>query len=129
VSHSFDQLVANIEECNAQLKISKGHVIATPILETESDEAKQQKLEVAWLQTLDILEQRAVYIGQLSSIFNTLSQSQIDIVAQLYQSIIVHDAHTMDWAVAEQGQTRNSLRAIKNAEKVLPIYNAHKIDG
>lgn len=129
MSHSFDQLIASIKECNDQLQINKDHLLATPILQTETDEAKQQQIELVWQQTLDALEQRAVYIGQLSSIINTLDQSQIDIVTQLYKSIIVNDAHSVDWARAEQRQTRNALRAIKNAEKVLPIYQAHKIDG
>lgn len=128
MSHSFDQLVANIEQCNQQLQLSSEHDIATPIIETDSDESKQH-LEDGWQQTLDLLEQRAVYIAQLSSIVNTLNQSQIDIVAQLYQSIVLNDQRSVDWARAEQIKARNSLRAIKNAEKVLPIYKANKYDG
>ena len=125
---NFDQLIANIKQCNQQLQLSNQHDLAKPILESESEESKQH-LEDVWTQTLDILEQRAVYIVQLSSIINTLNQSQIDIVAQLYQSIVVNDAHSIDWAIDEQSKARNALRAIKNAEKVLPIYNAHKYDG
>lgn len=126
VSHSFDQLVADIKQCNAQLLLSETHTLATPVVESESDDAKLQAVEHAWQLTLDVLEQRAVCISQLSSLFNTLNQSQIDIVAQLYQSIIENDAQSVNWANSEQKQTRNALRAIKNAEKVLPLYKAHK---
>lgn len=125
---NFDQLIANIKQCNQLLQLSNQHDLATPILESESDESKQH-LEDVWTQILDALEQRAVYIAQLSSIINTLNQSQIDIVAQLYQSIVVNDAHSIDWATDERSKARNALRAIKNAEKVLPIYKAHKYDG
>lgn len=126
VSHSFDQLVADIKQCNEQLMLSESHTLATPIVESESDVAKQQDVENAWQQTLDVLEQRAVCISQLSSLFNTLNQSQIDIVAQLYQSIIESNVQSVNWARLEQLQTRNALRAIKNAEKALPLYKAHK---
>lgn len=128
MSHSFDQLVAKIKACNEQLLLNESHTLATPIIESESDQAKQQ-IEDVWQQTLDVLEKRAVYISQLSSLFNTLNQSQIDIVSELYQSIIDNDAQSVNWARAEQRQTRNALRAIKNAEKALPIYNAHKINS
>ena len=126
MSHSFDQLVADIKKCNEQLMLSESHALAIPVVESESDEAKLQDVENVWHQTLDVLEQRAVYISQLSSLFNTLNQSQIDIVAQLYQSIIENDAQSVNWASSEQKQTRNALRAIKNAEKALPLYKAHK---
>ena len=73
----------------------------------------------------DLVEQRALLVAQMASIINTLNESQIDIVGQLYQSIVANDENNIDWARAEQRKTRDSLRAIKNAEKILPLYKAH----
>lgn len=120
MSHSFAKLIDSIEQCNTKLN-QQGHFVSNEqFFDEQSSETEQQ-----WQQSLDLLEQRALFLGQLSSIIDTLNPQQIDIVGQLYESMLAADQAHLRVAQSEKLKTRDSLRAIKNAEKALPAYRAN----
>ncbi len=104
----FDQLIDDIKACN------------TKLYQPRDDD------EEVWQAPLDLIEQRALFLENLSSIIPTLNPQQIKIVGQLYESIEATDQHYLGQVEAERVTTRNALRAIKKAEKkALPAYKAH----
>lgn len=120
MSHSFAELIEAIEQCHAKLN-QHGHFVSNDQFFNAQDPITEQQ----WQQSLDLLEQRALFLAQLSSIIDTLNPQQIDIVGQLYESMLAADQAHLAVAHNEKLKTRDSLRAIKNAEKALPAYRAN----
>lgn len=118
---SFDELIAAITDCNEKLYC---HGEAAPAkAKSTMHELGEEDL---WQQSPLILEQRALFLKQLYLIIDSLTPQQINTVGQLYESMLDSDQQHLLLAQAERLTTRNSLRAIKNAEKALPAYKAYK---
>jgi hypothetical protein len=115
VSHDFDELLNAINQCNQQI-----YALATPVKDDNGQEDDSQ-----WQRATQLLDQRGLFLAQLSSIINSLDQQQIESVGQLYESILATDEQHITLVQAEQLKVKNSLRSIKNAEKALPAYKAH----
>ncbi len=109
MENEFSTLLEDIESCNTQLYQA---------CETED-----------WQATNRLIEQRGLFLQNLSLIINSLNTQQVDQVGQLYQLMLKSDGHYLKNAQQELKKTRNSLRAIKNAEKALPAYKAHQFNS
>jgi hypothetical protein len=109
VENEFSTLLEDIESCNTQLY--------------EACETQE------WQATNRLIEQRGLFLQNLSLIINSLNPQQVDKVGQLYQLMLKLDEHYLKNAQQELKETRNSLRAIKNAEKALPAYKAHQFNS
>lgn len=105
----FETLIAAIESCNSGIY---------------QHDDEQHDDEELWQLPVDLISQRALLLQKLLVITPTVTPQQIEIIGQLYESMLAADEQTLSLAESERVVTRNSLRAIKNAEKSLPAYNA-----
>ncbi|MFT4925428.1 MAG: hypothetical protein ACI8WB_001521 [Phenylobacterium sp.] len=122
--YSVEELIEAITDCNEAL-YRQAHPNPDSLSYALNLDALSPDEANLWQQSPGLLDQRALFLAQLSSILNTLNAQQINIVGHLYESMLATDQQHMKLAQAEQLNTRNSLRAIKNAEKALPAYKAH----
>ncbi|MFT5162233.1 MAG: hypothetical protein ACI9FJ_000801 [Alteromonadaceae bacterium] len=107
LSVDIEQLISDIKACNEQLY-------------------QQEDQDLQWQLPLELIEKRALFLQKLSSIIPSLNPQQIITVGQFYESLLEADQHYLGLVRSEQQITRDSLRAIKNAEKALPAYKAHQ---
>ena len=78
-----------------------------------------------WQEANRLLEQRALFLQDLSFIIPTLTTEQAAQVGQQYEDMLASDSHYLGLAQTELSQTRDSLRGIKKGEKALPAYQAN----
>lgn len=123
VSAQFEQIFDELQQCLQLLD----DLIEQPLQQdlSKADDQQQVELLQQWQQSLDLLQQRGILFNQLNGLIKQLSDSQQRQLAECYQRVLASDQQHLKWAEAEQFKVRNALRAIKNAAKALPIYQAH----
>ena len=121
MKEKFDALILAISSCNQELYASLVRHQSAPAAKEQLDPETIEHLLIAVSQ----VEQRSHLLQQLVDITPFLDQHEINQLGHLYQTMLLSDKKDLPKLQAERESSYQRLRAIKNADKALPLYRAY----